>query len=291
MHTGDKYVPNQEKRWKVSGDEISRERLKGIKEIHDYFKEQIPGVTVAVSLFGSLSKGKELDPHAAQSADMDLSVFVDYQEFEKNFKQILSEHPESGFIKFVKEQAEDVKGFVLEPFSLSTENSKDFLNYALWCFIEKSFADRFGNLSDHTVKDKRTSYVEIRRISLAGPDSILSVAGNSYNNKVRSSDERDKGLWSIEIARYFHLDIGGDMKKYRKNFYKELAGLLMAGGKKAEFAKTLWKHVVAAMKTAERYTEELSPELAEKFPSDNLEEFLKKQNIPIPENKDITQFR
>ena len=284
MYKGDQYTPNSEKRWKVSEDEISRERLKGIREMHDYFKEQIPGVTVAVSLFGSLSKGKELDQSTAQSADMDLSVFVDYEEFEKNFQQIFLEHPESDFVKFVKEQAEDVKGFVLDPFSFSTPSSKDFLNYALWCFIEKSFADRFGNLSEQNTK--KTAYVEIRKIGLSGPDSILSKATNSYNNKAQSADVADNGLWSIEIARYFHLDIGGDMKKYRKDFYKEMADSLAVGGNKAEFAKKLWKHIVMAMKTAERYTENLPPELAEKFPSDNLEEFLEKQNIPIPGNQD-----
>jgi len=66
-----------ERRFEISPDEISRERFKFIKrEIFDKLREEFPGV-INMTIWGSLSKGKELTPETAFASDIDMSVFID----------------------------------------------------------------------------------------------------------------------------------------------------------------------------------------------------------------------
>lgn len=280
MRFSDNYESSQAKRWEVSKDETSRERLKKLKEIYDYFKEQVPGVTVALSLFGSLSKGKELNDQNKDNSDVDVSVFVDYGELMEKFKKILEDRPESEFVKYVKDQAEEYKSLYPKALSFDSDNSKDFIKDALKEFIEDKFKEYFG----HLPSGKETAPIIVKPIGLNNESSIAHTANIFYNHKLSGNEEAIE-LWTLQIARYFHLDVGGGMKKYKEGFYQELAQLLAAGGKQAEYAKSLWGSIVAAMKSIERPADNLTLELEQKFPSGDLEEFLEKQGIVIPKDE------
>jgi len=270
----DNYESSQAKRWEISKDETSRERLKKLKEVHDYFREQVPGVTVALSLFGSLSKGKELNQENKNTSDVDVSVFVDYDELEENFKKILDSQPESDFIRFVRGQVEEFKYLYPKALLFEDQKSKDFIKEVLKEFIETKFKESFGILPG----GKDVASVVVKPISLKGESSLMQTANIFYNNYF-SDDEEKVESWSYKIARYFHLDVGGGLKKYKEAFYKELSGMLAEGGQKAEYAKSLWSRIVQVIKTVERPTDNFSTEMEQKFPNGDLEEFLDKQGF------------
>ena len=281
IHFRDNYEASHAKRWEISKDETSSERLEKLKEAFIYFKEQVPGVTIALTLFGSLSKGKELNSQNKDSSDVDVSVFVDYDELLVNFNKILDSQPESEFVKYAKDQAEEYKYLFPKSLSIGEVVSKNFIKEVLKEFVENKFLELFGHLES----GKETAPIVVKPIGLDYESSIYRTAEIFYNH-LQSGNEDEIELWTYRMVRYFHLDIGGGLKKYKQDFYNQLAGQLARGGKRAEYAKALWGSIVNAMKSVERPVGSLTPELEQKFPSTDLEEFLKKQNIPIPENHD-----
>ncbi len=79
------YQPS-EKRIEISRDEISRERLRVVKEIFEKLTQLIP-IRVATSLYGSLSKGKELETTTAPASDIDLIVYIDSGDLLSKYEQ------------------------------------------------------------------------------------------------------------------------------------------------------------------------------------------------------------
>lgn len=73
------------------------------------------------------------------------------------------------------------------------------------------------------------------------------------------------------------------MRKYKEDFYRQLAEKLARGGDEAKKAKLIWSHLVTTMKVKERYSQNLPEKLDAKFPSGDLEEFLRKRGIKIPQ--------
>lgn len=258
-------MSSKDKRWKISEDESSRERIKTIKEIHTYLKTQVPDVTIGFTLFGSLSKGKKLDESTARETDIDLVIFIDDSELVKNFAKMAREHPESEFIRRMQQ---------------STPFKETDLFILLRLFTIETFRNRF-----RTEETGQQLHLEFEEIGLKGKSSILAVADGLYKHKPKDDDSFETEwfiTWSIRLSRYFHLDVGGSMKKYKDNFYQELAQRLAKGGRDAAEAESLWRNIVLAMKVEERHKRDLPNDLREKFPSDNLREFLTKQGIKIP---------
>lgn len=72
------YEPSKMKRFEISEDEHSRERLRAVLEIYRELKEVFP--SIGFSLYGSLTKGKVLDETTKDISDIDLAVYVDRDE-------------------------------------------------------------------------------------------------------------------------------------------------------------------------------------------------------------------
>lgn len=70
------YEPSQEKRFEISGDEYSRERIEMIRLFYDKLRSFF-GVSMGLVLFGSLAKGKKLDVETKENADIDFTLFID----------------------------------------------------------------------------------------------------------------------------------------------------------------------------------------------------------------------
>lgn len=70
------YIPSTRKRFDVSPDVYSRERIKTALEIYRFFEREAPGL-VAMTVWGSLTKGKELTPDTARKADIDFTIYMD----------------------------------------------------------------------------------------------------------------------------------------------------------------------------------------------------------------------
>ena len=55
-----KYIPSSDKRFEISSDVFSRERINAVKETYKILKNEIP-FFAGITVYGSLSKGKKLD--------------------------------------------------------------------------------------------------------------------------------------------------------------------------------------------------------------------------------------
>ncbi len=69
------YVPSNKKRFEISDDFTSRERIYNLLELYKKINETFSEIEVAFSLFGSLAKGKKLSRENRKSADLDLVVY------------------------------------------------------------------------------------------------------------------------------------------------------------------------------------------------------------------------
>ena len=70
------YIPSTRKRFDISPDVYSRERIKTALEIYRFFEREAPGL-IAMTVWGSLTKGKELTPDTARKADVDFTIYMD----------------------------------------------------------------------------------------------------------------------------------------------------------------------------------------------------------------------
>ncbi len=95
MFSADKtpYTPSPDKRFLVSPDAISRQRIEIIKELHHELARELP-FTFACSVWGSLAKGKPLTADTAHTSDIDLTLFFDIDELQAHFPRFIELHPE-----------------------------------------------------------------------------------------------------------------------------------------------------------------------------------------------------
>lgn len=272
---GDQYKSHPEKRFHISEDEFSRERVEFLKELHDKVTEEIPGINVGFTLFGSLSKGKELTAETARNSDIDAAIFIDSDDVEKKFDEIVKTNSGGAFGKMAKIRIPEQKVDVYT--GIMTQELRAVREYV---------ATRFGGLEQDRRFKKEASggplspnipykkNLFIYAISMNGPRSIFQVVQDYYSaiQEKRSDDIRDREQM---VSRFFHLDVGGSMKKYRLHFLQRLADM-----EDHDRAKELWDVTVYAMKVQERYKwEELPEELKRVYPSQDLDEELKKQKI------------
>src|SRR3989344_6495150 len=86
------YEPSKKKRFEISNDEYSKERLETLKLFYDSMK-QLFDVPMGLVLFGSLAKGKELDDAKKESADIDFTLFVDLDNYQEKYIENLKRNP------------------------------------------------------------------------------------------------------------------------------------------------------------------------------------------------------
>ena len=70
------YEPSEQKRFDISKDEYSRERLAVVKSFYETMRKSFD-VSMGLVLFGSLAKGKELDAVKKDATDVDFTLFID----------------------------------------------------------------------------------------------------------------------------------------------------------------------------------------------------------------------
>lgn len=241
------YAASIEKRFHISSDEMSRQRIKVLHECFKKIKKTLPNVSVALVLGGSLSKGKTLTSENGSESDIDAWIVIDNDE-------LLIEH--SDLIKNNQEYAHAQGRFT------TTENIlKNAHEYLKQLFIKTLNENKkeMGFNQDEKTLDGSFDYVI--GISKQGSGSILDAIGNleyykspeaqtkNWGNFVFSSSEAlGKKIKAAElrIAIFFLLDIGGGLKKHRQLFLQELASHGL------EFAELKWRIVRNAILVFER---------------------------------------
>ncbi len=187
------YTPSPE-RFKISEDPISRERYKAVKESCDELQKKFPGVNLAFSLFGSLTKGKVLTEETAKKTDIDLHIFFDEADF-------ISSPYYSEIKRKVKEEGVT---FPITSFGEQSIYKKDY--------IRKRFGWHLKNelqaLMESRLSDKDT---QIQLLS--------SPIGKELKNFDSISGEIFAGGWQSHL--FTGLDIGGKLFPYTQAYLRK----------------------------------------------------------------------
>lgn len=195
------YIASTEKRFQISNDNESRERIGALHNAYKELCKEMPDIPLGFSLFGSLSKGRFLDEDQATRSDIDLIIYADLDNTEEPFEKV-----KSRILKKLKQKL----GIPL---------------------FERSFID-------------------IRRISLTGNNSIMNICEETYYTDPYSEPAEEYGTYSEQrIAGFFHLDIGGGLKKYKAEFVKELQA---QSANNPIQANSYWEHVYYCTNKTER---------------------------------------
>lgn len=278
------YEPNQEKRFRISDDEYSKERVWKIelfyKKMRDFFE-----VSMGLVLFGSLAKGKVLDMETKENADVDLTLFIDVDEYNEKYVENLKKS--DTFLFFEKGRlntyAESHRGKLLietldkikrEEEISSDEN--DIIHRELDIHKRNQFLYLFTIWHGYTdneemdvakssfsFRGKQSSDVErINHLQNIHDIQVLPIQKNGeFSILAQAELVKERMLqWNLHgteigldikkqdcmcIARMFGLDVGGGMKKYRQAFIKELVEMGVKG-------ETLWMVVDRAIRLCER---------------------------------------
>lgn len=81
------YEPSQVKRFEISKDRYSRERLQALRVTIKELRSKHPFIISAV-LFGSLSKGKQLNEDTEGQSDIDAVIYIDEDEARKEYSSL-----------------------------------------------------------------------------------------------------------------------------------------------------------------------------------------------------------
>lgn len=223
------YTPSETKRFEVSNDPFSRERIAAVHAAYKVLKKEVP-FFAGITVFGSLSKGKTLDEGSADKTDMDFVIFLDRSDYERTIEE------------FAKRD--------------------DFIPTPM------IGASKERQLRDGAMDYVRKRAVGIIRVNVSHPVKLEERirAGNAYfidlddenldsiYNRVDFHDEGkrvtrglgpESELW-LAYATPFFLDVGGGLKKYRQAFIRRLQQ------EPPERAEYLWSIVLKAMKYWER---------------------------------------
>lgn len=256
------YQPSEQRRFDVSPDLYSRERVQMMKHILEELRKELPDISIAISLFGSLTKGKKLTKETAPSADIDCVVFVDIDDIEKKYEQLLQVNPvfaEQYRRAFNEERNQHARsmeaikmGETISPFD--TELIRNIPKTAAWFSIQrftKGFfaiklneaASRMGFEEPSFTSQKKDIFVW--PIALHGDHSIMKAVFNLETAQHYGEESEIRG-GEQALSRYFHLNVGGGLRKYRQAFLQELSQM------DPEKAEGMWRCVREAVETVER---------------------------------------
>lgn len=215
------YIPSPHKRFDVSHDSISRDRLRGIATIAKELRIEYPFV-VGATLFGSLSKGKVLTPEIADESDIDLVFFIDPDEIKKYSEQFASKRDPR-----IWSRVTDLSKILSAIFDRG-EDERDLENVGLYLekVVNNKLNQRFeawGSLDEGIV---------FNAISFSGEYSIhQNFKKVMWGCDLISFLEQDlPHLSAGDLGQYSRvvmpwlLDLGGGLAKYRKAYFTEMLG-------------------------------------------------------------------
>ena len=284
------YEPS-EKRFEISRDELSRERLRVVKEIYEKLSQFIPA-RIAISLYGSLSKGRELATSTAPSSDIDLVVYINrddlmnnyeqWQVTDERFKQLFQETAQKKLrraqAQFRNRQPEEQITLINPKGERTVVTIKQYLDQVsaepVWSSAEKyilELIDRYLSINaDSMGYTGETNHIYVAPLQFEGSHSIM----NTVTELDQALDRNEKIADSLaeELAHCFALDVGGGLRPYREHFLKQLQAMA-----DQQQAQRLWKLVDSAVREQER-GDDISPKYDRQFPN-TLEDALRYYGI------------
>lgn len=253
------YEPSQTKRFEISRDPYSRERLKAASETIRELKSRYPFVVGAV-LFGSLSKGKFLNEQSAGGSDIDMAVYLDADKAGESYKKIEEENDALFVISVEADSIFCGSGSGLDHRS-EDERKLEILGLYIGGLAEDAFKRRV--LGQSFPKYKPDMGIMIKAISFTGEYSMYEIFKKIFLSDLKADQSMPKKLEDVvkdletdtqayspltisDVALPWSLDIGGGLAKYRRSYLAQLQHL-------DPIERDLrWKTTIAAVKFYER---------------------------------------
>lgn len=251
------YEPSQRKRFEVSKDPYSRERLWALRDTIRELKLKHPFVVGAI-LFGSLSKGKQLNKDTVGQSDIDAVIYIDEDGARKEYPSLLE-----GENKLFSELVE-VDNEIHADYDGRTNDEKmyELIGTYVNALAEDSIR---GRLPHHKLFKQHSIGIGIntKSISIKGQNSInqtfervffsyLAPNGSKLERLKRAIKDLESGkpersiLDISAIAMPWLLDVGGGLAEYRKNYLMQLREL------DSVERELRWKTTIAAVQYYER---------------------------------------
>ena len=283
------YEPNSDRRWRVSSDEISRNRISQLVTSRNKIKDQLrfsvdQSIEIAFSVYGSLTKNKILTKDSAEYTDIDLVVFYDEDQLYKQFQNILTYNPESMFSRIFKKikngNLRDGLLSVEEENFLRTSNNLSKIEANELANFDKKVAVKTINLLINLLLAKTIS----NKVEPVSPESlelfgivpfVLPISKKNETilklvqkqraflrlHKSNESEFQGNG-YTFQIASFFHLDLGGGLKPFIKDFL-----LKLKDNYPSEDQNDYWEIIKNSVMKQERGDQILVEKVKNQFPS------------------------
>lgn len=252
------YEPTLKRRFELSQDPFTQERVKALLRAHRELKRDVP-FFAGMTAFGSLTKGKVLDAESAKATDVDLFLFVDVDKYESMIDGFINRPDITELYKSVFEHRR-------EGSNVSDHERQSRIELVVNTYLSRKVS---GIMNDSIIPDRRPSSLvhldgafEFISADSEEPFSIFSWVEDDFGGPPASPLEDN-----IVIAGPLLFDIGGGMRPYREAFMKKM--LTLPKDKQDEY----WKLTVNAMRIWEREGKN-PPELADWYP-DNFQDAVK----------------
>lgn len=251
------YEPSQTKRFEISKDPYSRERLRATVDTIKELRVRYPFV-VGATLFGSLSKGKSLDTQSAEKSDIDVVIFVDDNKAKENFEkleeendevfadileadhEIFGKRPSGDYRTPDRRKLEIVTGFISQTAEEKIKSiipTHSFPKDHLGIGINVSAIDTVGEFSMFETFNR--AFLSFQR-----PDQTVV---ERLKEVIKSLQTNENSILDISaVALPWLLDIGGGLSKYRKAYLRQLQIL------DREERDLRWGATIAAVRFYER---------------------------------------
>lgn len=223
------YIPPVEKRYAISRDSVTQERIEFIRDLQRRLIEYF-GVEIVITLFGSITKGKDLlNKDIAAATDIDCTIFFDGDDVSKNFNKLFEK-----FTEISEYYSYDIRD--------SQERREIREQMAFRSFLIKHIPEIIKN--DGKIPPEFVS-LEIERLSVSHLQDI-----EFHLLDLKRDNFLDFGGLP-KIMRLFQLDVGGIAPKYRTIFLKALAK------KDRQTQEEVWGLISRKIRSNERYKDEL----------------------------------
>ena len=258
-------LESQTERFVVSEDNISQERFRFVKGLGPDLNH-FPFYR-ALSLKGSLSKGKKLNEGNASSSDINMGVFLDAQEIlDYSIEDLRVLYEEYGIDENLDTGPITINEGKYNIYDSQKLLSNDLVKIRLAQKLVESFIkEKERPFFINSPAKPKGVFPEVTIISEDGPFSIYSTLLEYESSSDKSQEERTNVTRALALP--FGFVINGNLLPYFKSFFAKLDSLDI------ETAEQKWQSVRKAIRRNERWSETtiVNPKIDAQIPS-NIEE-------------------
>lgn len=235
--------PTEDRRFHVSADPFSRERLSALRRLFKKLHVEFP-FHFGLTFGGSLAQGRKLNAENANRSDVDYSIFVDADSIRSNFPGDIT--------RSAQVEVRDI-------FGRSSDDPEDKRLELVRRLVAGSADKWFNEDTAHFGIPPSESHPNVYLISLSDRYSLMDRVEDMEIVTVVGFPLAEENLRFI-LTTIFNLEIGGNMRLYRREFIAQMRKLNPA------VAEKRWQLVADAVEYYERRNK-IPPNLRNQYPS------------------------